>query len=64
MQKHAGLHRLESFGTIGLRKLTAPLWTEFPPLAAWRGSRYCVVKVFTGLVTPSLVPWASIESTL
>ena len=25
---------------------------------------YCVVKVFTGLVTPSLLPLASIDSTV
>lgn len=40
------------------------LWTEFPPLAVWHRLHYCVVKIFKGLFTPSLVPLGLIESTL
>jgi len=40
------------------------IWTEFPPLAVWHSLHYCVVKVFKGLFTPSLLPLGPIESTL
>jgi hypothetical protein len=41
---------------------SALISTGLPSSIRW--FHYGVVKVFTELVTPSVVPWASIESTL
>ncbi len=41
---------------------SALIWTGWPSFI--RLFRYCVVKVLTGLFTPSVVPRGSIESTV
>lgn len=48
---------------IGLRKLSG-YSGQSSRSAVWYRLHYCVVKVFKGLVTPSLLPLASSESTL